>query len=90
MGLNISDFWGMTPHRFNLVVEGYSKRKKIEQQERLAQAFYTARWVWAKRLSLKEILESTEPKEPMTDDQMMKMAMALNKLLGGEVIRDGD
>lgn len=56
----------------------------------LAQAFYTARWVWAKRLSLKEILESTEPKKAMTDEAMMKMCLALNKLYGGEVIRDGN
>lgn len=72
------------------MVEGYANKRKIEQQEMLAQAFYISRWVWAKKLKLEDILKRTEPKKPMTDEAMMKMCLALNKLYGGEVVRDGN
>lgn len=90
MGFSISDFWDTTPYEFSIIVEGYAERKQQDYDLAITQAYLTSRWVWAKKLpDLKKLLGKKEPKKPMTDDQMMQMAMALNKLYGGEVIENG-
>lgn len=91
MGFSIADFWDTTPYEFSIIVEGYVERKQQECDLAITQAYLTSRWVWAKKLpELKKILGKKEPKEDMTDEQMMNMCMALNKLYGGEVIKNGD
>ena len=87
MGFNISDFWNTTPYEFSIIVDGYSERKQQEYDLSITQAYLISRWVWAKKLpSLENILNKKQPEKDMTDDQMMKMAMALNRLFGGDVI----
>lgn len=87
MGFSISDFWNTTPYEFSIILDGYSERKKQEYDLVITQAYLTSRWVWAKKLpSLDNMLSKKEQKH-MTDEQMMKMAMALNNLFGGEVIK---
>ena len=91
MGFSISDFWKTTPYEFSIIVDGYSERKQHDYDLAITQAYLLSRWVWAKKLpDLKKLLGKKEPKKDMTDDQMMKVCMALNKLYGGEVIEDGD
>ncbi len=91
MGFSIADFWDTTPYEFSIIVEGYAERKQQEYDLAITQAYLTSRWVWAKKLpELKKILDKKEPKEDMTDEQMMNMCMALNKLYGGEVIKNGN
>lgn len=91
MGFSIADFWDTTPYEFSIIVEGYAERKQQDYDLAITQAYLTSRWVWAKKLpDLKKLLGKKEPKKSMTDDQMMQMAMALNKLYGGEVIEYGN
>ena len=87
MGFNISDFWNTTPYEFSIIVDGYSEKKQQEYDLSITQAYLISRWVWAKKLpSLENILNKKQSEKDMTDDQMMKMAMALNRLFGGDVI----
>lgn len=91
MGFSISDFWNTTPYEFSIIVDGYSERKQQEYDLSITQAYLISRWVWAKKLpSLESMLNKKESNKDMTDDQMMKMCMALNKLFGGEVREDGN
>lgn len=91
MGFSISDFWNTTPYEFSIIVDGYSDRKQNEYDLAITQAYLISRWVWAKKLpDLKNLLGKQEPKKNMTDEAMMKMCMQLNKLFGGEVVKDGD
>ena len=90
MGFAISDFWDCTIREFCIITEGYSDRKQQESDMIITHAYMVSRWVWAKKLNLENILKQSKPQKEMTDDQMMKMCMALNKLFGGEVITDGN
>ena len=81
MGFSISDFWDTTPYEFSIILNGYAERKQQDYDLVITQAYLTSRWVWAKKLpGLEKILNKKETKENMTDEQMMKMAIALNKL----------
>lgn len=81
----------MTPYEFELIADSYIRKVKAEQDERVALAYMTACWTaqWfskQKPKKLSEILNKKTVKKEMTDDEMMKVAMALNKVFGGEVI----
>lgn len=90
MGFSISDFWDTTIYEFSVIQEGYAERKQQDYELSITQAYLTAKFIWTKKLpDLKKILGKKEPKKSMTDDQMMQMAIALNKLYGGEVIENG-
>jgi predicted RNase H-like nuclease (RuvC/YqgF family) len=88
----------ITPFELSLCVEGYVKRKEREAeeyQEKLKnlrtlmtiQAYQISRWVWAKNLDIKKILNEIDdkPKKNMTDEEMLAQVKALNALFGGEV-----
>lgn len=91
MGFSISDFWDTTPYEFSIIVEGYAEKKQQDYDLAITQAYMTAKLVWTKKLpDLKKLIGKREPKEAMTDNQMMKMCMALNKLYGGEVKENGN
>lgn len=90
MGFSISDFWDTTIYEFSVIQEGYAERKQQDYELSITQAYLTAKLIWSKKLpDLRKLLGKKEPKKSMTDDQMMQMAMALNKLYGGEVIENG-
>jgi hypothetical protein len=74
------------------VIKAYAKKKEEESKEKVTLAYINAMWTiqWLGKKSshpkpLKEILEDNKPKEPMTDEQMLKRIKMLNALFGGEV-----
>lgn len=93
----------MTPRQLRIAHRAYSKRLefeaeeyklklKNEQQMLTVQAYQISRWVWAKKLDINKILKDMEPMKPkkaMTNDEMLKQAMMLNRLFGGEEVKDG-
>ncbi|GFN35380.1 hypothetical protein [Tepidimicrobium xylanilyticum] len=91
--LPFSEFWELTPYEFNLKVESYRKRRKEEVKEKIALEYLNAMWTiqWLGKKSqhpkpLKEILDTIDkPKKIMSDEDMLKQVMVLNKLFGGEV-----
>lgn len=89
MDRDYSDFWKVTPYDFSIILQGYRERKQIEQADTIAHAWLIEALHRTKGLpKLEKLLE--KPKKKMSDDEMMKMCMALNKLFGGEVIKDGN
>lgn len=93
IGMPISEFWDITPFELNIVAESYSSRKKLDvelqykmlQKMLTVQAYQISRWVWAKKLDIKAILNNMEPKKKMTDNEMLEKVKVLNMLFGGEV-----
>lgn len=83
----------MTPYELNIYAQAYHENKKNEFKEKLAIAYWNAKWTiqWLGKKSqhpkpLKEILDTIDkPKKIMTDEEMLNQAMVLNKLFGGEV-----
>lgn len=89
MGFSIFDFWNTTPYEFSIILEGYSERRQQEYDSIITQAYLVSRWVWAKKLpSLEDMLNKKQSNKEMSDDQMMKMAMALNKMFGGDIVSE--
>lgn len=88
---SMSEFWNLSIHEFNYAIEGFQKRNQRQEELAVTQAYLTAKFVWTKKLpDLQKIIGKKEPKKSMTDDQMKQMAIALNKLYGGEVIENGN
>ena len=98
IGINISEFWELTPYELIIAQRGFYKNKEREAEEYSAklenqrvlmtiQAYQISRWVWAKKLDIKEILKDMQSpgKKQMTDEQMLAQARSLNALFGGEV-----
>lgn len=85
IGISIIEFWEITPFELNMAAKGYSKRKEIEQKESIYQAYLISRWVWQKKIDIEKILDAKKEKKVMTDDEMMKQAMILNRIFGGEI-----
>lgn len=84
--VGINDFWIMTPYELNVYAEAYSSKEKAKNKELLYHAYLISRWVWAKKLDIKSILDIKEEKKVMTDKEMLEQARALNRLLGGKEI----
>lgn len=80
----------MTPRQLNLAADEYSKRKQIEQNESIAQAYLISRWVWQKKIDIKKILDADLKKKPMSDKDMLERVKALNAVFGGEVVTYGE
>lgn len=102
IGISISEFWELTPYELIIAQRGFYKRKEYEAEEYEAkmknqrvlmtiQAYQISRWVWAKKLDIKEILKDMEgpAKKQMTNEQMLAQVKMLNALFGGEVV-EGD
>ena len=99
IGINISEFWELTPYELLIASRGFSMRKKHEADEYLAklknekallvqQALLISRWVWAKKITQKDIDEALGEKKTqkeMTAEQMLAQTKMLNTLFGGEV-----
>lgn len=98
IGINISEFWDLTPYELIIAQRGFYKNKEREAEEYNAklenqrvlmtiQAYQISRWVWAKKLDIKDILKDLEkPKQKeMTAEQMLAQVKMLNTLFGGEV-----
>lgn len=91
MGFSITDFWETTPYEFFTIIDGYIERKQQEYDLAITQSYVMANLVRAKKMpNLNKLLARKETKKVMSDDQMKQIAMALNKLYGGEVIENGN
>jgi hypothetical protein len=66
-------------------LNAYKDKREEKQKESIYQAYLISRWVWQKKIDIEKILNSKKEKKIMTDDQMMKQAMILNRMFGGEV-----
>lgn len=89
IGININDFWAMTPREFDTYVDGYTERLIRQKKNDLEQAYAISRWVWAKRIDLDGILTKLDrptKQQPMSDKELWEQVVAMNKALGGDVI----
>lgn len=83
----------MTPFELNIYAEAYKNRIIEETKEKVTLAYMNAAWTiqWLGKKHqqprpLKEILDNIgKERKIMTDEEMEKQAMLLNKLFGGEV-----
>lgn len=78
------EFWEISPKELSLAVKGYTKRQEIRSKENIYQAYLISRWVWAKKIDIKEILGERE--EEMQPENMLNVVKALNAKYGGKVI----
>ena len=64
--------------------EEYSAKLENQRVLMTIQAYQISRWVWAKKLDIKEILKDMQsPGKQMTDEQMLARVRSLNALFGG-------
>lgn len=91
VGIPLSEFWDMTLYEINLAVEDYYEKRKQDYKDKLTLEYYNSMWTiqWLGKKSqhpkpLKEILDNLyKEKKVMTDDEMLKQVMLLNKMFGG-------
>lgn len=93
VGVPFNEFWEMTPYELNLTANAYFNRKKNKFEEALSLEYYNAMWTiqWLGKKSnhprpLNEILDNLyKKKSVMTDEHMLKQAIALNRAIGGTI-----
>src|SRR5690625_2468017 len=91
IGINISDFWEMTPLELNIYAKSYTEKKQLEQKQNVYQAYLISRWVWQRKIDIEKIINSIgKEKKTMTDEQMLKQVQVLNMMFGGEVKAIGE
>lgn len=84
IGLNILDFWELTPYEFGVTLSAYHKRVKQEREERISLAYMTAKLGRVKEMpTLKELLEQNEEKKEQTAETMFEEIKRLNEAFGG-------
>jgi hypothetical protein len=84
IGLDILTFWELTPYEFSLMVNAYTKRTKQEQEDKLVLTYLSSAWQRAKKMpSLESIIGKQTSKKEMSDSEMLRVVMALNKAFGG-------
>lgn len=93
--LPFSEFWEMTPYELNIQAEVYFEKQKNEFKEKITLEYMNAMWTiqWLGKKSqqprpLQEILEAIDKEREnkvMSDEDMLKQVMVLNKLFGGKV-----
>lgn len=86
----------MTPYELLLAIKAFEKKLRYEEEQRIIQAYLTAYWQRVERLKpLKKILDElnmTQPdktavkKKQMSSEEMLKVVVALNAQLGGEIV----
>lgn len=87
IGISVKDFWDMTLAELNISANSYYKRKEIEDKSNIYNAYLISRWVWQEKIDIEKILniDNKAEKREMSDEQLYKQVLILNKLLGGEV-----
>lgn len=99
IGIGITEFEQITPYELVVAQRGFYKNKEREADEYLAklknekallvqQALLISRWVWAKKITQKDIDEALgeeKKQKEMTAEQMLAQVKMLNTLFGGEV-----
>ena len=84
IGMSMLEFWEISPKELALAINGYIKRQETRNKESIYQAYLISRWIWAKKINIKEILEVKE--EEMQPENMLNVVKALNAKYGGKVI----
>ena len=82
--MSMLEFWEISPKELALAINGYIKRQETRNKESIYQAYLISRWIWAKKINIKEILEVKE--EEMQPENMLNVVKALNAKYGGKVI----
>lgn len=90
VGINITEFWEITPFELSIYADAYAKRQETEQkimyENSVINAYLISRWVWQKRVDIKKFLNANgERKKAMTDEEMLAKVKALNAMFGGKV-----
>jgi hypothetical protein len=84
INLDILTFWELTPYEFSLMVQAHSKRVEQEREDKLVLTYLGAAWQRAKKMpSLESIIGKQTSKKEMSDKEMLRVVMALNKAFGG-------
>lgn len=87
MGLSVQAFDSMTPRELEMYARAFRERLDREREERqqaiYLAAFLTSRFVWMKRAPPYERVFAGKTRPAMTDEQMLRMAEALNGRFGG-------
>ena len=78
------EFWEISPKELALAINGYIKRQEIRNKESIYQAYLISRWVWAKKIDIKQILN--EKQDEIEPENMLTVVKALNAKFGGRVI----
>lgn len=97
IGMNFSEFWEITPYELSLQVDGYSKRKKADSEEKVTLAYTNAMWTiqWLssnkkdRPQPLEKILDIKKEKKVMSSEQMLAQVKQLNALFGGSEVENG-
>lgn len=99
LGASLNEYDEMTPRELSVRRKSHQETKKIEAEEYHAklknekailvhQALLISRWVWAKKITQKDIdgaLGEKKTQKEMTAEQMLAQVKMLNTLFGGEV-----
>lgn len=77
----------MTPRELMVYINGHTEKAEYDAERRQHELYVCAllvsRFVWAKRVPPYEKIFKKRRHASMTDEQMLKMAEALNSLFGG-------
>lgn len=84
IGMSMLEFWEISPKELALAINGYIKRQEIRNKESIYQAYLISRWVWAKKIDIKQILN--EKQDEIEPENMLTVVKALNAKFGGRVI----
>jgi hypothetical protein len=83
----------MTPYELCLAIEVFNEKNQLINEEKLTLTWLGEYYHRVKKLpSLKEVLGKIQSAESkiMTDEQMLKVAQALNVKFGGTLKKSGD
>lgn len=94
VGINITEFWEITPFELSIVAKTYGEKEKQKHKQGVELAYYNAMWTiqWLGKKQyhpkpLQETLDNLyKEKKIMSDDDLLKQVVALNRLFGGEEI----
>ena len=83
VGINISDFWEMTPRELCVYVDAYTERVKNEQDNMMIYAYMGAYLGRVKKMpQLKEFIDRKESK-PKTAEDILEEIRRMNASFGG-------
>jgi len=89
IGLNIEQYWDMTPREFQIYIKAHQKAKKEKYNELLYLAWHTAALSRQEKLpELEEILKDKseeEPKAAQTEAEMLATMKIITAMHGGIV-----
>jgi len=87
-GISVLEFWRVTPLELFIYAEAAGEVKAAEREHAynisVATAYFTSRWVWAKRVNVKKYLHGAKSdKKPMTDAEMLQKIAAIHAEMEG-------